>query len=212
MRDLYQELAEYVKRDIELVKARCQIAHVENAYRWEEEQDPVSFYKYNELYIFNLTYYQMRLQKNNIHTWYQYMIKKHGWKSGLDYGGGIGEQTILACEQGVKDMTFIEVNSSDTYKYATYRFRKHKVSKYIKLEDEDFKFERDYDFIVAMDVLEHLENPDEVVKDLAVHTEWLFCNPEQVKYNWLSPQHISKFDLTPYFEHQDLYLWRRKNA
>jgi len=213
MRDLYKELAEYTERDLNLVQARCQTAHVGLAWLWQEyKDDPIKFYRESDLYIFNLTYYQDRLQKNKIHNWYQYTIKKHGWKTGLDYGGGIGEQTILACEKGVK-MTFVEVAESCTSTYAKWRFMRHLVRKLGITPEfgfENFKIKKDYDFINAMDILEHLENPEPVLQDIALHTKWLFCNPEQIKYNWLSPQHISKFNLNLYFKHEDLYLWKRR--
>lgn len=208
MKDLYQDLAEYTNRDYNLVKARCQIANIEAAWLWEKYKDnPIEFYRDIDLYLFNLTYYQSRLQKSKIPIWYQYMIDQHRWKTGLDIGGGIGEQTILAMEKGV-DMVFTEVRRSHTIKYALWRFDKYGVCPHT--EGEDYKIEHDFDFIVAMDVLEHMENPQDVIQDIALHTKWLFCNPEQIKYNWVVPQHISKFSLDLYFKHEDLYLWRRK--
>ena len=226
MRNLYKELSEYAKRDYEMVKAKCQISHFEISWEWEEYKDrPIEFYRETDLYIYSLTQYQMKLQAKKIHNWYQYMIKKHGWKNGLDFGGGIGEQTILAFEEGVKKMVFTDVANSKTLEYAMWRFKKiSKIGFYlnsvnlehyegiVEIENENFVINKDFDFIVAMDVLEHLENPDPVIKKIHKHTEWLFCNPEQVKYNKYAPEHISKFDLTKYFEHQDLYLWRRKKG
>ena len=211
MKNFYEELAEYTGRDLDLVTARCQVAHVELAWLWEKYKDnPIEFYRDTDLYIFNLTYYQARLQKNKIDIWFQYMLKKHGWKTGLDIGGGIGEQTILAFEQGIDRMTFTEIAGSETLRYASWRFKKHSFSGILEIEDENYIPTKDFDFIVAMDVLEHLEDPEPVIKAIHNHTEWLFCNPEQIKYNRLSPQHISKFDLTKHFKHVDLYLWRRK--
>ena len=216
MRDLYAELAEYTGRDLTLVTQRCVYsAAVELAWQWEKyKDDPIKFYRETDLYIFALTYYQMRLKENKIDNWFQYMIKKHGWKTGLDYGGGIGEETLLALEQGVERMTFIEIARSKTLEYAMWRFKKSDLSGQIVIENENFPIDfakgMDWDFVVAMDVFEHLEDPEPVIKAIHKHTEWLFCNPDQIKYNWLAPQHISKFDLTPYFKHVDLYLWRRK--
>jgi len=208
MKDLYKELAEYTGRELELVRQRCRIAGIELSWLWEKfKDDPIAFYRETDLYIFDLTSYQMALQRNRVHIWYQYMIKGHGWKTGLDYGGGIGEYTILAMEEGVK-MKFCEVAGSGTLKYAKWRFKKYEVNP--ELHYEGYQINQDFDFIMVMDVLEHLENPEPVIKKLHEHTEWIFCNPKQIRYNWLYPQHISKFDLSPYFENVDLYLWRRK--
>ena len=217
MKDLYKELAEYTGRELELVRQRCRIAGIELSWLWEKfKDDPIAFYRETDLYIFDLTSYQMALQRNKVHIWYQYMIKQYGWKTGLDYGGGIGEYTILAFEAGINRMVFMEVANSETLKYAVWRIKKHnlygekKRVPIIEIASENYKIDRDFDFIMVMDVLEHLENPEPVIKKLHEHTEWIFCNPKQIRYNWLYPQHISKFDLSPYFENVDLYLWRRK--
>lgn len=206
--DLYEELAEYVGRDLILVKARCKVASSELAYQWEyQKNDPIAYYRDSDLYIFDLTSYQNRLKENGMHVWYRNLIRNYGWKTGLDYGGGIGEYTIIACKEGVK-MDFLEIEGSETLKYARWRFEKYGVRPIFR--SENFKITSDYNFIIAMDVFEHMEKPEPVIKAIAKHTKYLFCNPEQVKFNWYYPQHISKFTLEPYFENIGLYLWRRK--
>ena len=208
MRDLYKELAEYTGRNLNLVIGRCQIANVELAWLWEKYKDnPIEIYRTTDLYIFNLTHYQTRLQQAKNDVWFPYIVKTHGWKTGLDIGGGIGEQTILASGEGVQ-MDFMEIEGSKTMEYARWRFQKHGVRPIFR--GENYKIDQDYDFIVAMDVLEHMEDPEPTIKAIHKHTEWLFCNPDQLKYNEWVPQHISKFDLTKYFNHEDFYLWRRK--
>ena len=207
MRDLYADLTEYTGRFKELVIARADIASVELAWLWElYKDDPIAFYRETDLYIFALTRYQYRMQVRKLHTWFEYMIKKHSWKKGLDYGGGIGEQTILAMKNDV-EMVFTDIQDSKTLDYAKWRFKKYDVKPEINYEG--YQINQDFDFINAMDIFEHLEKPEPIIKSIHKHTEWLFCNPEQLKYNEWVPQHISKFDLTKYFKHEDLYLWRR---
>jgi 2-polyprenyl-3-methyl-5-hydroxy-6-metoxy-1,4-benzoquinol methylase len=208
MKCLFSELAEYVNRDLTLVKARCQFASSELAYQWEYyKDDPIKYYRESDLYIFDLTVYQTRLREHAFYEWYANLINNYGWKTGLDYGGGIGEYTIVACQNGVQ-MDFLEIKDSKTLDYAKWRFKKYGISPVLRYED--FKIEQDYDFIVAMDVFEHMEKPEPVIKAIAEHTEYIFCNPDQIQFNWLYPQHISKFILEPYFENVGLYLWKRK--
>lgn len=208
MKDLYAELAEYTGRDYELVKARCIIAHIELAWLWKEYKDnPINFYKFTDLYIFGLTNYQQSQALKKLDIWFQYQIRTHGWKKGLDFGGGIGEQSILASEEGA-DMTYVDIEGSKTREYAEWRFNKCNINP--KIENENFVVNEDYDFIVAMDILEHLQNPEPVIENFAKHTEWLFCNPEQLFFDKWNPQHISKFDLTKYFEKVEITLWRRR--
>jgi 2-polyprenyl-3-methyl-5-hydroxy-6-metoxy-1,4-benzoquinol methylase len=211
MRNLYTDLAEYTKRPQVLVEARSIHASVETAWQFEQYKDkPLEHYRNTDLYTFASTRYQMELQANNMHEWYQSAIKTFKWKNGLDLGGGIGEQTILAIEAGVEKMTFVEVGNSPTEAYAKWRFEKHGVADKIKFVNEDFKIKQDYDFIVAMDVFEHLEKPQPVIEAVSKHTKYLFCNPREIKYNWLYPQHISQFSIEPYFKQIELYLFERR--
>lgn len=208
MRNLYADLAEYTKRPQVLVEARCIHASVELAWQFEKHKgDPLTHYRESDMYSFASTRYQMGLQAANFHEWFKSIIQKHEWKSGLDFGGGIGEETINAMEAGVKDMTFLEVSESRSLAYAVWRFEKYKVAPTIK--NEGYLPDRDFDFIVAMDVFEHLENPQPVIEAIAKHTKFLFCNPTEIKYNWLYPQHISEYKLEPYFERIEHYLFRK---
>jgi len=208
-RDYYAELAEYVKRDKELVKKRCEGSSlVEIAWGWEKEKnDPIKHYRESELYIFTLSHYQTLLVERGTYAWFQNLIKRCGWKTMLDYGGGIGEYSIIAAKMGM-DVDFLEVKGSKTMKYAEWKFKRHGISPRILFENH--KIDKNYDFIVIMDVLEHVENPVPIIKDLATHTKFVIANPDEIPYNWLFPEHISKYDLRGSFEIVDRHLWEKK--
>jgi 2-polyprenyl-3-methyl-5-hydroxy-6-metoxy-1,4-benzoquinol methylase len=210
MRNLYTELTEYTGRQQELVEARSIHASVELAWQFEKHKDnPIEHYKNTDLYLFASTRYQMDLQFHGFHDWFKDIIKQFGdWQSGLDLGGGIGEQTILAYEAGVEKMDFMEIEGSKSMEYARWRFEKHNVRPIFR--SENYKIDQDYDFVVAMDVFEHMENPQPVIENIAKHTKYLFCNPDQIRYSWLFPQHISHFTLEPYFKQVKLYLYERR--
>ena len=78
------------------------------------------------------------------------------------------------------------------------------------MREEVDPLSEEWDMINAMDVLEHLEDPSKVIADLAEKARYIFCNPEDIKYNVLYPQHISTFDLSPSFDRLDGYLWKNK--
>ncbi len=210
MRNLYKDLAEYTKRPQILVEARSIHASVELAWQFERNKhNPLQHYRDTDLYTFASTRYQMELQANNMHEWFKSVVKHHGWKKGLDLGGGIGEQTILALEAGVNHMTFVEVANSASMFYAVHRFEKYGVKDRIRLANETYRVNEDFDFIIAMDVFEHLKNPTQTIQYVANHTKYLFCNPTEIKYSWLYPQHISQFTLNPYFRQVETYLYER---
>lgn len=209
MRDFYKELAEYVDRSPRIVEVRCSYASNELAWIFPYYDDVISYYKDTDLYIFALSAYQTRLQEYKFHQWFKNAIKFRKWKTMLDFGGGIGEASIIGAKEGM-EVVYQDVAGSKTADYALHRFYKHRI-KQPELWDENHNIDRKFDVIVAMDVLEHLEDPEKVIKEMARSTEWLICNPNLVLYTEKYPEHISRPDITPYFEQVSTYLWKGKN-
>jgi len=208
--DFYQELSEYCQRDIELVKLRCEGASTELAWLFPTYKDKVlDYYKDTDLYIFGLTRYQEQLKGVAFHEWLEQFISNYDIKSMLDFGGGIGEYTIIGCKEGIQ-VIYQDIEYSKTWEYATWRFEKHEVDPI--LWDENHSIDRDFDLIVAMDVLEHLENPEPVIEAMAKHCKYLIINPDLIKFNYMFPEHISHYDIKPYFYNVQNYLWKNKNA
>jgi hypothetical protein len=211
--DFYAELSEYTQRDPELVKYRCECAGTELAWLFPYYKDRViDYYRETDLYIFGLTHYQEKLKTVQFHEWLAQFIRNYDIKSMLDFGGGIGEYSIIGCKEGLneKDVVYQDVKDSKTWEYAMWRFNKHEVRPIFW--DETVVLARDFDLIVAMDVLEHLENPKPVIEAMSKHCKYLICNPDLIKYNYMFPEHISQFDLKPYFYNVQNNLWRNKNA
>jgi hypothetical protein len=215
MNDLYKELMAYTGLPEIIIKERCGYARFELAYEWYKAMEQAfgnnpkslseiinDYYKNTELYIYDLTYYhQERLKTRFYDECYIPFLTEIHRGIGLDYGGGIGEYTIEAMQMRFK-MDFFDIDGSKTLKYAKWRFDKHAVKPNICST-----IDKNYDFVVAMDVFEHLENPDEAIKEIAQHTKYLFANPYEIPYNEVYPQHISHFDLTQYFNQENKYLW-----
>lgn len=205
---LYQELAEYTGRPLELVTQRCLTAPIELAWQWERyRDDPLRFYRESDLYIFDLTMYQTLQYERKFYDWYTRMIRTYGWRTMLDYGGGIGEYTIVAANERVTPV-FLEVAGSRTLDYALWRFGRRGLGG-IEVWDENTELAGStFDFVVIMDVLEHLEEPAPLVAELAQCARFIIVNPGEVPYNCIYPQHISRYSLNPHFEHVERYLWR----
>jgi 2-polyprenyl-3-methyl-5-hydroxy-6-metoxy-1,4-benzoquinol methylase len=208
--NFYKELAEYCQRDEELVKCRCECAGTELAWLFPTYKDRVlDYYRETDLYIFGLSHYQENLKKVAFHEWLAQFIRNYDITSMLDFGGGIGEYTIIACKEGVETF-YSDVEGSKTEDYARWRFNKHDV--HPVFFSENYTIDRDFDLIVAMDVLEHLEKPEPVIEAMSKHCKYLICNPDLIKYNYMFPEHISQYDIKPYFYKVQNYLWKNKNA
>jgi len=202
--ELLDELVEYTGRDRELVKERCKTSRVELAWLWGLRKDTIDFYRSTDLYIFDLTLYQSLIVPE-----VNYMMEEIGnrrIKKILDFGGGIGEYTIRAIKECGAEVTYLEIAGSQTLKYAEHRFKKHGVKP--KIVDENYEWwKEDWDAIVAMDVLEHLEDPAPVIEKFGKSTKFLFANPEKIMYNAVYPQHVSKPELKG-FENIEINLYQ----
>jgi SAM-dependent methyltransferase len=207
---LIKELSDYTGKSPWLCEQRTKFATLELAFLWDQyKNDPLKYYKETDLYIFDLTMYHIHLEKRGVHAWFEEQIRKYDWKQILDFGGGTGEYTILAEQNGVKT-TFVEMGK--TLEYARWRFTRYNVhpNEEDSNEDGSFDLNKKYDCIVVMDVLEHLPDPEPMIKKLAECTSFIICNPSEIKYSEIYPQHISHVDLTPYFTNVEKYLWKRK--
>ena len=197
-------MVEYTKIHPRLVFERCNYAVHELAILWNNKKSVVDYYQDTDLYIYDLTQYQIYLEHKNLVNEMIKQIQELGLKKVLEFGGGIGEFSIKAFEAGLHP-TYHDL-PGPTRKYALWRFIKYNAAVHI---DNDNPLDEEWDLINVMDVLEHLENPEKVIKKLVEKTNYIFCNPEEVQYNHIYPQHISKFNLEPYFEKVSGYLWKK---
>lgn len=209
MENLYKTLAEYVDWPERLVRTRCRYAGFELAWQWQRYDEPLAFYQETDLYIFDLTRYQMQHRREGVHAWLRDQIREHDWHTVLDFGGGIAEWALIAAREGCAAW-YHDLLGSVTWAYAMWRLGREDAGARVVAEpDAEAALARDYDAIFAMDIFEHLEDPQPVVDAMAEHTEWLIANPAHVLYGEEFPQHISRYQLEPAFEHVDGYLWRR---
>ena len=203
MKDFYQELSEYEHMSTWMCEQRSLFAPIELAWQWHlwGKEDPLKFYSETDLYKFDLSMYHTSLLKRGMHAWFEEMLRKYDIKTMLDFGGGIGEYSILAEQNGV---TSIYTDVGKTADYAKWRFEKYNV----KPLDKDYGTA--VDLVMAMVVFEHFSNPEEKIKELAGRCTYIIANQEEIPYNQVYPQHISKFDLSPYFRKVERYLWKKK--
>lgn len=208
MQTLYEELAEYTQRDLWLVTERSKTAVIELAWRWPMFKDmELDFYRESELYIFDLTSYQSVLRDRGFHTMFVQMLKRLDIKTMLDFGGGIGEYTILGLQNGV-ETDFLEVDGSYTMNYAKHRFKTHNLNPKILNENSQITY---HDMVVAMDVFEHIKDPAPLITEIAKNCRYMVCNmPGELPYGPAYPQHISFPNLNKDFELVGNYLWKSR--
>lgn len=206
VKNYYQELADYLHRDVAIVKERCNYARIELAWNWETKKSVEDFYKSTDLYLFDLTMYAEHLQQRGTYYWFRNMIREKGIKSMVDFGGGIGEYSVIASEEGVKCIHYDF--QGPLRDYANHRFGKHKTNVSFLTESLPIDDFPEADLYVCMDVFEHMPDPNPTIESISKKCKFMMCNPTEPPYNWVYPQHISRFTL-PQFKLIERYLYEK---
>lgn len=209
--DLCQFLGPYQPKELAL--QRCNYARYELAWQYnlfralgapEEE-----FYQKTDLYIYDLTLYQINLKYNGGMDKIFSALKTHVPANSriIEYGGGIGEFSLQAARRGY-DISYYDLDGK-TREYALWRFNKHNVK--VNLNDDIWL---NYDVVNIMDVLEHIEkSKSELLIDVLQRSvKYVICNPDEIYFNALYPMHI--YDFSKYFKERftqvEGYLWKPK--
>lgn len=206
---ILNDLITYTGQPESLVRERCKYAPFELAYLWKQYQhNPEQFYQDSDLYIFDLTMYQSLLVPTVNHMIDAATIK--GFKKILDLGGGIGEYTIRFTQEATAEVTYLDFIQSRTADYAQHRFVKANIAP--DMVNVDYPWWNDpWDCVIAMDVIEHMteEVAARTLKYLREKVKYIYCNPQDVRYNELYPQHITRYTMEG-FEKIDINLYQNK--
>jgi 2-polyprenyl-3-methyl-5-hydroxy-6-metoxy-1,4-benzoquinol methylase len=174
LHSLAAELAEYTDQSVDAVLAAMPGAKEKFAERWKSElPDKVgtkglaSFYNRDLLEAYELSYWHGG-GLGELPTSYAgaaLSLKTMGARTVLDYGSGIGSGAIVLSHMGLQ--TDIADVSEPLLAYASWRLRKRgrSFTAYNLLNTPPPL--RSYDAICCFDVLEHTENPKEVIDRLA---------------------------------------------
>jgi len=173
--DVYEEIASFFNETVEEAKRKCAERDLRLRGLWMAD-NPVSeaertlWYRTTNAHIYEGAYWHSKDFASR---------KKIGEKANgkiLCFGAGIGTEGILAAEMG-KEVTFYDLQS------LIFNFLKHRVNlrnlKNIKFIDQELvkkekagaiSYENQlfetYDTIICIDVLEHLEYPQEILNFL----------------------------------------------
>ncbi len=118
------------------------------------------FYEITPFYIFELSLWHMTLYQKK----FRKTVLEISRGNVLDFGGGIGDVSILLAKNGF-NVEYADV-SGNTYNYARWAFTNANLS--VKMTNlSESKVSGKYDTIICIDVIEHLPNAKEVFENLA---------------------------------------------
>jgi len=133
----------------------------------ENIQNVMEFYKNTPNYIFELMETHSTQAKSNLSNIVIDYCIKNNFKSILDFGAGVCQDSIIASKNNL-DSTAADIPGK-TFNFGKWRIEKYNLKiKTIDIFDEN-PLKENYDAITCFEVLQHVVNPDKTLSHLIEH-------------------------------------------
>ncbi len=145
------DLQEYLRQPIGKIHEQLDVCQKKMVELWTQHKGTTEdFYKDNQAYLFDLACFN-----NSPHYWQERMAPLLNWTKYriLDIGCGIGTTVFVMSEQGNKVVGW-DINKQ-AIDFARFRKKKYKLGGGFVTEKPDYS---KFDLILAIDVLEHIED------------------------------------------------------
>ncbi|MBF8249504.1 MAG: ubiG [Candidatus Levybacteria bacterium] len=133
----------------------------------QNKDEIVKWFKNNDKYVFELADVHSQNARKKISMTVIGIARKYKVKKILDYGCGIGEDSIEAARAGFM-VTMADVPSK-TLDFAKWRATHLKLPVKTLVIKNDSPIKEKYDAITCFEVLQHLCNPETIIKHLINH-------------------------------------------
>jgi mycofactocin system glycosyltransferase len=169
---LIWELAEYLGCSEREIFERCRKGAGELAESWRAAvprgaEEVSDFYRQNDAYLYDLTWWHALADDESALSQVEALELATGCRARtvLDFGSGIGSLGLLFAQDGL-DVTLADINPA-LNDYARWRFDRRGLSaRFLDIGTEALP-EAAFDFVSAVDVLEHVPDPRSVLMTLA---------------------------------------------
>ncbi len=157
----------------EEIEKRCRLAMKKMKEEWEDtvskedENSVIEYYDRSEDYPYELMWWHSLAEDQSplAYVCSLHLALRNAGRSYLDFGSGVGSGGLLFAAHGF-EVTLADI-SSTLLDFAEKRLNLHNVPASFKdLKTEVLPADH-FDFITAMDVFEHIANPEETVRSLA---------------------------------------------
>lgn len=169
---LVRELAQYLGHPEEEVFQRCLRGAGELAASWRaaapQGAEGVSdFYRQGDAYLYDLTWWHALADDESALSQVEALELALGYRARtvLDFGSGTGSLGLLFARNGL-DVTLAEINPA-LNDYARWRFERRGLSARLLDTGAEALPEAAFDFVSAVDVLEHVADPRSALTALA---------------------------------------------
>ncbi len=193
--------------DLDEVKKRCQRAMLamkedwESKVRPEDEKTVEEYYDKSEHYAYELMWWHSLEEDHSPLAYVSalHLALQNGCSSALDFGAGVGSGSLLFARHGAS-VSLADI-SSTLLDFSKRRLADREVpATYIDLKTEALP-ENAYNFISAMDVFEHIAEPEKTAETLAnsLKPGGILFGRFAAEEDEERPSHIAK-DFGPMFE------------
>lgn len=118
------------------------------------------------------------------------IIKQHGFKTIIDFGGGLGVTSIYLAQELNCKVYYVDLKDSITSKFAKFLMNKMNVTSVEMLTDEEFyNSSITADAIVSLDCFEHIPDMEDTFDKLTLHSNVIVHDSTFFSDQW-SPQHV----------------------
>ncbi len=180
-RGAVRELSEYTGVPAKDVVKRIRSVYSQQIREWEGvaaepvTQDVASdFYHRTDSYLYDLVQYNYEnpLYTQSTEAVFEVCENVRREREGLqilDFGGGIGSQLISLSMLNELELSYADI-PGQTFDYAAWRFGRRNLNiNMIDASKKDFLENRMFDVVIALDVVEHLVDPEATVRYLVSH-------------------------------------------
>jgi len=171
---LCRELAEIEGiDDLELVEKRCRRGVEAMKEEWEEKvadedaESVIAYYDESENYAYELMWWHTLEEDLSPLAYVSalHLALRNGSAHALDFGAGVGSGALLFSKHDIQ-VTCSDI-SSTLLDFTRRRLEKQAIeADYLDLKEQALP-DNSYDFIMAMDVLEHIAEPEKTVANLS---------------------------------------------
>jgi len=168
-RRMTRDLSEYFRVTYEQAVCLFKVGTRLNAEVWgvlcpQEVEQMARFYQLTPFYIFSGTYWHM----SRAQRWFRREVVKLSKGYVLDYGGGIGDLSLMLAQAGL-NVTYVDVGGK-TFDFARWFLARRGRSDVLMLDiEKDWEriWARKYGTIICVDVIEHVPEPELVLARMA---------------------------------------------
>jgi len=156
----------------------------------------INFYKNTKNYLFNLVIWHESGERRNFQEDLKLLLEKFSIKSVIDFGCGVGSDSLFLLENNIETF-MIDFNCPST-DFLKWRMAKRNLLEGKFLDADNIDVLPASEMFWAIDVLEHIPDPEEVIEKLSDETKiFVHHSPFNNQAGGRHPCHI-------YFEEQKL--------